>query len=121
MSAEIISFPSQRFTVVDAERLHEMALAMIDLGVWGRVQYVGASQGPGFNIVLIYLPDSSNPIFTLERHRDGSYSLIDCTTTSLIGIGHTLDEALEPLEPVLRLAGTAPGQVDLKRVQWNIW
>ncbi|MFM9844056.1 MAG: hypothetical protein ACKVOI_13910 [Dongiaceae bacterium] len=121
MSATIIPFPSHRFTVVDAARLHEVASAMIATGIWGRVQYVGAAQGPGFDTVLIYLPDSSNPIFIVERQTNGSYSMVDCTTMSIMASARTLDGALAPLETVIRLVETAHGPVDLKRLQWNFW
>lgn len=121
MSARIIPFPSHRFTVVDAERLHDVASAMIATGIWGRVQYVGAAQGPGFNIVLVFLPDCSNPVFTFERHKNGSYSMIDCTTMSVMASGRTLEAALAPLQPVINLAESAPGQIDFKQLHWNVW
>jgi hypothetical protein len=121
MSATIIPFPSHRFTVVDAARLHEVASAMIATGIWGRVQYVGAAQGPGFDTVLIYMPDSSNPIFIIERQKNGSYSLVDCTTMSVMANARTLDGAFAPLETVIHLAEIAEGPVDLKRLHWNIW
>ena len=94
---------------------------MIAMEIWGRVQYVGAAQGPGFNIMLVFLPDCSNPVFTFERHKNGSYSMIDCTTMSVMANARSLDGAFAPLETVIRLAETAQGSVDLERLRWNVW
>jgi hypothetical protein len=94
---------------------------MIATGIWGRVQYLGAAKGPGFDTVLIYLPESSSPIFVIERQKNGSYSIVDCTTMSVMANARTLDGAFAPLETVIRLAETAEGPGDLERLRWNIW
>jgi hypothetical protein len=33
----------------------------------------------------------------------------------------TLDAALEPLAPVIRLAETSQRPAELKRLHWNVW
>ena len=56
-----------------------------------------------------------------QRQKNGSYSLIDCTTMSVMANARTLDGAFAPLETVIRLAEAAQGPIDLKRMHWNIW
>jgi hypothetical protein len=121
MSATIIPFPSQRFTVVDAGRLNDVAALMIAMGVWGGIQYVGAAKGPGFDTVLIYMPGASNPIFLIERRKNGSYVMTDCSSMTEMSNARTLDGALQPLAPVIRLAETSHAPAEVKRLHWNVW
>jgi len=123
MSATIIPFPSQRFTAVDADRLKDLASAMIAIGAWGRVEYLShsAAQGLGFESVLIYLPDGGYPIFVIERQRNGNYSLIDCATMAVLTNAKTLGGALAPLKPVIRLAETCGSSDPPRKLQWNLW
>ena len=123
MTATIIPFSSQRFTVIDADRLNDLASAMIAIGAWGRVQYLshGAAERPGFEAVMIYLPDGAYPVFVIERQKNGDYTLIDCTTMAALATARTLDGALVPLQPVIRLAEAGRDDALPSRLQWNLW
>src|SRR5262245_40404621 len=108
MTARIIPFPSHRFSAVDADILHGVESTMIAIGVWGRVQYLDAAQGPGFDMVLIYSPDALAPNLIIKRQKTGVYMLIDSMSMEVMATAKTLDDLLAPLEPVIRVAETAP-------------
>ena len=103
MSAKIISFPSHRFSAVDADKLHDVVSIMTAIGAWGRVQYLDASRGPGFDMVLIYSPDALVPNLIIKRQKNGTYLLVDSATMAVTAAAKTLDDLLAPLEPVLRV------------------
>jgi hypothetical protein len=108
MSAKIISFPSHRFSAVDADKLRDVVSIMTAIGAWGRVQYLDASRGPGFDMVLIYSPDALVPNLIIKRQKNGAYLLMDSATMAVTAAAKTLDDLLAPLEPVLRVV-EAPG------------
>ena len=117
MSAKIISFPSHRFSVVDADKLHDVVSTMTAIGVWGRVQYLDTSHGPGFDMVLIYSPDAHAPNLLIKRQRNGAYLLMDCGTMAVMAVAKTLDDLLAPLEPVLRVAEAPGNEKGIRRLQ----
>jgi len=108
MTARIISFPSHRFSAVDAEILRGVESTMIAIGAWGRVQYLDTTQGPGFDMVLIYSPEALAPNLIIKRQKTGAYMLIDSVSMEVMATAKTLDDLLAPLEPVIRVAETAP-------------
>jgi hypothetical protein len=117
MTAKIISFPSHRFSAVDAETLRGVESTMIAIGAWGRVQYLETSQGPGFDLVLIYSPDALAPNLTIKRQKAGTYMLVDSVTMEVMASAKTLEELLAPLDLVVQLAETPPGDASVRRLR----
>jgi hypothetical protein len=116
MSAKIISFPSHRFSAVDADKLRDVVDIMTAIGVWGRVQYLDASRGPGFDMVLIYSPDSLAPNLILKRQGNGLYLLVDSVTMAVMATAKTLDDLLAPLEPFIRVAESAGNERGMRKL-----
>jgi hypothetical protein len=102
MSATILAFRDHHFTVLDAERLDSLASAMIDIGAWERVFHVASDRpgAPGFEAMLVYLPDEIYPAYSVERHRNGSYWLIDCSTMRPMVSAKTLGPVLSSFEDI---------------------
>ena len=77
MSATVLAFRDHHFTVLDSERLDSLSLAMIDIGAWERVFHVA-----------------------IERRRNGTYWLIDCTTMHPMVSAKTLGPVLSLFEDI---------------------
>jgi hypothetical protein len=119
MTATIISFRSHRFTAVDVETLDNAASAMVALGMWGRLQYINASPGPGFEMALIFAPDALAPNLIIKRHRNGTYLLVDSVSMAILSTGRALDDLLAPLQPLIRPAATDAAESGPRKWHWN--
>jgi hypothetical protein len=98
MSATILPFRDHHFTVVDTERLDGLAAAMITIGAWERVNHIASDRNCdwGFEAMLVYVPGDVDRSYSIERHRNGAYWLIDCETMCPLVSARTLTPVLSP-------------------------
>jgi hypothetical protein len=65
---------------------------MVDAGVWACVQrFAGYPSGDGrVDALAIILPGDDIPSYSIERHADGCYCLVDMNSSEVIRLGRTV-------------------------------
>jgi hypothetical protein len=94
MDAEIIGFPSHRFTTADLEHLQQLSDDMIARGVWDTCERYtdNGVAGLRYDQWLIFTDALSEATFSVERRSTGMYFLTDARSGSSLFCGSTVQE-----------------------------
>jgi hypothetical protein len=90
----VVDFNCYRFSSADLIHLQTLTARMFKLNAWVATERHTdhRREGPGIDQLLVYLPGMDDAIFSIERHHDGSYWLMDAPVGAAIVSGRTVQE-----------------------------
>jgi hypothetical protein len=105
MTADIVDFPTYRFTTADLEHLEQFSENMIARGIWASCERHtdDGKKGPGFDQWLVYTDAISDAAFSISRRSSGRYFLTDARSGASILSGRTVQAVTQ------RWAASLPG------------
>lgn len=94
MTADIVDFPTHRFTTADLEHLEKTSESMIVSGIWASCERHtnDGKNGPGFDQWLVYMDANSDAAFAIARRSTGRYFLTDARSGASIVSGRTVQD-----------------------------
>lgn len=94
MTADIVDFPTHRFTTADLEHLEQLSENMIARGFWISCERHtdDGKKGPRFDQWLVYTDAISDAVFSISRRSTGRYFLTDARSGASILSGRTVQD-----------------------------
>jgi hypothetical protein len=104
MTADIVDFPTHRFTAADLEYLEQLSENMIARGVWASCERHtdDGKKGPGFDQWLVCTDAISDAAFSISRRSTGRYFLTDARSGASILSGRTVQDITQRWAALLR-------------------
>ncbi len=94
MTADIIDFPTHRFTTADLQHLETISENMIVRGIWASCERHtdDGRRGPGIDQWLVYTDANSDAAFAIARRSTGRYFLTDARSGASIVSGRIVQD-----------------------------
>ncbi len=96
MTADIVDFPTHRFTTADLAHLEKTSESMIVSGVWASCERYthDGKKGLGFDQWLVYMDANSDVAFAIARRSTGRHFLTDARSGASILSGRTVQDVM---------------------------
>lgn len=97
MTADILDFPTHRFTIADLEHLAQISENMIARGIWHdwRRDPDRGAERLRYDRWLVFTAPADDAVFSIERRSTGRYFLTDARSGACLLSGRTLQEVTQ--------------------------
>jgi hypothetical protein len=92
MSATVLPFSCHKFSAADLDYLNRLTARMVAGGDWSYIQRFAnfPAEHGRVDVVAITLSGSDIPSYSIERHSDGMYCLMNIHKSEVIKMGRTV-------------------------------
>jgi hypothetical protein len=101
MSATVLRFSCHKFSAADLAYLDRLTTRMIAAGDWSYVQRVAGfpTEHGRIDLLAVFLPGRDIPSYSIQRHSDGTYCLMNVHKSEVIKLGRTVQTVTSGLYP----------------------